>query len=106
MKWLRLLRLVRLRRTLLDAYRLLREPLVPLPLKLTALGLVVLILSPLNVLGDIPLLGIVDDVALIGPRRRMVRGRRSPGARGRHVRRRGVCAGRPLDAHGVSRVYL
>ncbi len=65
MKWLRLLRLYRIRRTMLDAYRMLRNPLVPLRLKLIALGLAVLILSPLNILGDIPLLGLVDDVALM-----------------------------------------
>jgi uncharacterized membrane protein YkvA (DUF1232 family) len=34
-------------------------------LKLTALALALFILSPLNILGDIPLLGIVDDVALL-----------------------------------------
>jgi uncharacterized membrane protein YkvA (DUF1232 family) len=64
-KWLRLLRLYRIRRTMLDAYRMLRNPLVPLRLKLIALGLAVLILSPLNILGDIPLLGLVDDLALL-----------------------------------------
>ena len=65
MKWLRLLRLVRIRQTLADAYRAMRDPLVPLRLKLIALGLAVLILSPLNILGDIPLLGLADDVALM-----------------------------------------
>lgn len=39
---------------------------VPMRLKLMALGAALLILSPLNVLGDIPLLGIADDVALFG----------------------------------------
>lgn len=38
---------------------------VPMRLKLTALALALFILSPLNILGDIPLLGIVDDVALL-----------------------------------------
>ncbi len=66
MKWLRLFRLVRIRRALVDAYRLMRDPLVPLRLKLIALALAVLILSPLNILGDLPLLGLVDDVALLG----------------------------------------
>lgn len=65
MKWLRLVRLYRIRRTMLDAYRMLRNPLVPLRLKLIALGLALLILSPLNILGDIPLLGLVDDLALL-----------------------------------------
>ena len=39
---------------------------VPMRLKLMALGAALLILSPLNILGDIPLLGIADDVALFG----------------------------------------
>jgi uncharacterized membrane protein YkvA (DUF1232 family) len=65
MKWLRLLRIYRIRRTLADAFRLLRSPHVPLHLKLIALALALLIVSPLNILGDIPLLGIADDVALL-----------------------------------------
>ncbi len=65
MKWLRLVRLVRIRHTLANAYRSMRDPLVPFRLKLIALALALLILSPLNILGDIPLLGLVDDVALM-----------------------------------------
>ncbi len=65
MKWLRLGRLYRIRRTLLDALRLFRDPLVPLRLKLITLALALLILSPLNILGDIPFLGLIDDVALM-----------------------------------------
>ena len=65
MKWLRLLRLVRIRRTLVSAFGMLRNPRVPLHLKLITLGLALLILSPLNILGDIPLFGLVDDVALM-----------------------------------------
>lgn len=38
---------------------------VPGRLKLIAMGLLVFILSPLNILGDIPLLGLVDDAALM-----------------------------------------
>lgn len=38
---------------------------VPMRLKLMALGLALFIISPLNILGDIPLLGIVDDAALL-----------------------------------------
>ncbi len=64
-KFLRLARLYRIRRTMIDAFRLLRDPRVPLRLKLVALGLALLILSPLNILGDIPFLGLVDDVALM-----------------------------------------
>jgi uncharacterized membrane protein YkvA (DUF1232 family) len=64
-KLLRLVRLYRIRRTFVDAYRLLRDARVPLRLKLIALGLALLILSPLNILGDIPFIGLVDDVALM-----------------------------------------
>jgi uncharacterized membrane protein YkvA (DUF1232 family) len=64
-KWLRLFRLFRIRASLLAAYRMMRNPVVPLHLKLIALGLALLILSPLNILGDLPLLGLVDDVALL-----------------------------------------
>jgi uncharacterized membrane protein YkvA (DUF1232 family) len=42
-----------------------RHPSVPLYLKLIAGGLALLILSPIDVLGDIPLLGLFDDVALL-----------------------------------------
>ncbi len=38
---------------------------VPMRLKLMALAAALFILSPLNILGDIPLLGIVDDMALL-----------------------------------------
>ncbi|HVA33414.1 MAG TPA: hypothetical protein VNG31_04655, partial [Candidatus Baltobacteraceae bacterium] len=38
---------------------------VQLHLKLIAGALALLILSPLNLLGDIPLLGLFDDVALL-----------------------------------------
>lgn len=41
------------------------SPRVPMRLKLGALALALLILSPLNVLGDIPLLGIADDSVLL-----------------------------------------
>lgn len=39
---------------------------VPLRLKLLALAGALFILSPLNILGDIPLLGMFDDIALLG----------------------------------------
>ncbi|MDB5071420.1 MAG: hypothetical protein JWM87_2531 [Candidatus Eremiobacteraeota bacterium] len=53
------------RRTLARAFELVRDPRVPLRLKvLTAAG-ALFILSPLNILGDIPLLGILDDAALL-----------------------------------------
>ncbi len=54
------------RRTVVRAWRLARDERVPKRLKVgAALGLL-LILSPINFLGDIPLLGLVDDAALIG----------------------------------------
>jgi uncharacterized membrane protein YkvA (DUF1232 family) len=53
------------RRSAVRAYALVRDARVPLRLKLTALAALLFILSPLNVLGDIPLLGIADDAVLI-----------------------------------------
>ncbi len=53
------------RRTLARAYELGRDSRVPTRLKLLALFGILFILSPLNILGDIPLLGIVDDAALL-----------------------------------------
>jgi len=53
------------RRTLARAYALARDARVPMRLKLLALVGAVFILSPLNILGDIPLLGILDDAALL-----------------------------------------
>ncbi len=58
-------RLFRAWRSFGPALRLMRHPSVPLYLKLIAAGLALLILSPINVLGDIPLLGVFDDVALL-----------------------------------------
>jgi uncharacterized membrane protein YkvA (DUF1232 family) len=53
------------RRTAVRAYGLVRDARVPLRLKLTALAALLFILSPLNILGDIPLLGIADDAVLV-----------------------------------------
>jgi uncharacterized membrane protein YkvA (DUF1232 family) len=53
------------RRTLARAYALARDARVPMRLKLLALAGALFILSPLNILGDIPLLGIFDDAALL-----------------------------------------
>ncbi len=53
------------RRSAVRAFALARDPRVPLRLKVLAVAALLFILSPLNILGDIPLLGIVDDVALI-----------------------------------------
>jgi len=53
------------RRTAVLAFALIRDARVPLRLKLTAVAALLFILSPLNILGDIPLLGIADDAVLI-----------------------------------------
>ena len=54
------------RKTAVRAYALVRDARVPIRLKLLALAALLFIVSPLNVLGDIPLLGIADDAVLIG----------------------------------------
>jgi uncharacterized membrane protein YkvA (DUF1232 family) len=65
MRVLRFFRLFRVWGRFRDAFRLMRSPHVPLHLKLIAGALALLIVSPLNILGDIPLLGLLDDVALL-----------------------------------------
>jgi uncharacterized membrane protein YkvA (DUF1232 family) len=65
MRLLRFLRLFRIWRSFGAAMRMMRSPRVPLRLKITAGALALVILSPLNILGDIPFLGIFDDVALL-----------------------------------------
>jgi len=45
---------------------LLRDAAVPVWAKVGAIAAAILIVSPLNVLGDLPLLGLVDDAALLG----------------------------------------
>jgi uncharacterized membrane protein YkvA (DUF1232 family) len=55
-----------LRSTLTRAAMLARSVRVPKRLKWIALGLAVFIISPLNILGDIPFLGFLDDAALLG----------------------------------------
>ncbi len=44
---------------------LMREPAVPVAAKIATVAAAVLIISPLDLLGDIPLLGVVDDGALL-----------------------------------------
>jgi uncharacterized membrane protein YkvA (DUF1232 family) len=66
MRVLRYFRLIRIWRSFGDAFRMMRSPRVPLHLKIIAGALALLIISPLNILGDIPLLGLFDDVALLG----------------------------------------
>jgi uncharacterized membrane protein YkvA (DUF1232 family) len=53
------------RRKLARAFVLFRDTRVSVRLKILAVIGVLFILSPLNVLGDIPILGIVDDAVLI-----------------------------------------
>ena len=52
------------RRNLGRAFALIQNARVPLRLKIMTAAAALFIFSPLNVLGDIPLLGIVDDAAL------------------------------------------
>jgi len=63
---MKLLRFVVLKKQVLEAWRLIRSSRVPAWLKLAAVGLALLIVSPLDLLGDIPFLGLIDDVALMG----------------------------------------
>jgi uncharacterized membrane protein YkvA (DUF1232 family) len=65
MRLLRFFRLFRVWHKFRDAFGLMRRREVPLHLKLIAAGLALLIISPLNILGDLPLLGLLDDVALL-----------------------------------------
>lgn len=54
-----------LRATLPRILPLMRDPRVPLWLKASTLASAALIVSPLDLLGDIPVVGIFDDVALL-----------------------------------------
>jgi uncharacterized membrane protein YkvA (DUF1232 family) len=65
MRVLRFFRLFRAWGSFSNAIRLVRHPGVPMHLKLIALAGALLILSPINILGDIPILGLFDDVALL-----------------------------------------
>jgi len=65
MRLFRFFRLFRAWRSFGSALRLMRHPGVPLYLKLMMGAGALLIISPLNILGDIPLLGLFDDVALL-----------------------------------------
>ena len=65
MRILRFFRLFRAWRSFGTAFRLIRDRGVPMHLKLVALAGALVIISPLNILGDIPILGLFDDVALL-----------------------------------------
>ena len=63
--WLRLKTLWAMRRNVVRIGRLFMDQRVPMSLKaLTAVGALV-IMSPVDVLGDIPVLGMVDDTLLL-----------------------------------------
>ena len=53
------------RRNLLRVLPLMRDARVPIALRATAIALALFIVSPLNILGDIPLIGFFDDAALL-----------------------------------------
>ena len=55
-----------LRKQLALNLALLRDPRVPMWLKVAAVGGAAFTLSPLNILGDIPFIGVADDVAMLG----------------------------------------
>jgi uncharacterized membrane protein YkvA (DUF1232 family) len=65
MRILRYFHLLRAWRSFGTALRLMRDPRVPVHLKLIVAAMALLIVSPLNLLGDIPFLGLFDDVALL-----------------------------------------
>lgn len=66
MRVLRFFRLFRIWRSFGNALRLMRSPRVPMHLKIVTGVLALVIISPINILGDIPLIGMFDDVALLG----------------------------------------
>lgn len=66
MKMMRFFRLFRVWRSFGNAFKLMRSPSVPLHLKMIVGVLALAIVSPLNILGDIPFIGVFDDVALLG----------------------------------------
>lgn len=53
------------RRKFLRVLPLMRDARVPMALRVTVIALALFIVSPLNVLGDIPLIGFFDDAALL-----------------------------------------
>lgn len=63
---MRLLRLLFAAKTaIFRTFPLVRDARVPLALKLIAVAVALLIVSPIDVLGDIPVLGALDDAALL-----------------------------------------
>lgn len=63
---MRLLRLLFAAKTaIFRTVPLLRDARVPLALKLVAAAIALLVISPVDLFGDIPVLGALDDVALL-----------------------------------------
>jgi uncharacterized membrane protein YkvA (DUF1232 family) len=63
---MRFLRLLYFARTaIFRTFPLLRDTRVPLALKLIAAALALLVISPIDLFGDIPVLGALDDAALL-----------------------------------------
>ncbi len=49
------------------SWRLFRDPRVPVPLKAIPIGVLLYVLSPIDIIADfIPILGQMDDIAVIG----------------------------------------
>jgi len=53
------------RRKLMAVVPLFKDERVPGPLKAVAVVLAILIFTPVNILGDIPIIGLFDDAALL-----------------------------------------
>ena len=70
------------RRSLTRVVPLLRDERVPISLKIAAGVLVLLVFTPLNILGYIPIVGFFDDAALL-----MVISTWFVGAAGKHIER-------------------
>ncbi|MDQ2662714.1 MAG: DUF1232 domain-containing protein [Candidatus Eremiobacteraeota bacterium] len=60
-----LTRLFRARASLLRVHPLMRDARVSTSLKLGVAGVALVILSPVNILGDIPVIGFLDDALLL-----------------------------------------
>jgi uncharacterized membrane protein YkvA (DUF1232 family) len=63
MKLMRLL--LAAKRAIFQSVPLVRDARVPLSLKLIAAAIALLVISPIDVFGDIPVLGALDDAALL-----------------------------------------
>lgn len=60
-------RIILFRKEAVTLFHAFREPRTPLYLKLAMIGVVLYVLSPIDLIPDVlPMLGIVDDVMLVG----------------------------------------